>query len=78
MAIRDSVNFCNILLDDTLRQPLFRLHFNKHPWRVGLFDGENKDDRVTIETLDEILPLADRIRATVAKYDAEKKGKKEE
>lgn len=73
--MRDAVNFCNILLDDTLRQPIFRLHFNKRPWKVGLFDGDAKDERIGIETLDEILPLADRIRATVAKYEAAKKAK---
>lgn len=78
VVMRDAVNFCNILLDDTLRQPLFRLHFNGKQWRVGLFDGDNKDDKVDIEKLDDILPLADRIRATAMKYDAAKKGKEGE
>lgn len=78
VTMRDAVNFCNILLDDTIRQPLFRLHFNKRPWRVGLFDGDMKDDRVEIETLDDILSLADRIRATALKYNAVKKCKEGE
>lgn len=78
VAMRDGVNFCNILLDDKLTKPLFRLHFNKRPWRVGLFDGDNKDDRLEIEKLDDILPLADRIRATAKKYDDAKKAKTEE
>lgn len=30
----------------------------------GLFDGDNRDDRVNIDKLDDILPLGDRIRAT--------------
>lgn len=70
VAIRDGVNFCNILLDDKITKPLFRLHFNKRPWKVGLFDGDAKDDRVEIEKLDDILPLAERIRATAKKYDS--------
>lgn len=78
VAIRDGVNFCNILLDNNIQKPLFRLHFNKRPWRVGLFDGENKDDRLEIEKLDDILPLADRIRATAQKYDAARKAKEGE
>lgn len=78
IIMRDAVNFCNILLDDTIQQPLFRLQFNKRPWRVGLFDGDAKDDRVEIEKLDDILPLADRIRATALKYDAARKGKEGE
>lgn len=72
VAIRDGVNFCNILLDDKITKPLFRLHFNKRPWKVGLFDGDTKDDRVEIGKLDDILPLAERIRATAKKYDAAK------
>lgn len=78
VAIRDAVNFCNILLDDSIRQPLFRLHFNMRPWKVGLFDGETKDDRVEIEKLDDILPLAERIRATAKKYDTARTAKEGE
>lgn len=37
--------------------------------------GEYKDARVDIEKLDDILPLADRIRATAQKYDAARKAK---
>lgn len=77
IAIRDGVNFCNILLDDKITKPLFRLHFNRRPWRVGLFDGDNKDDRLEIGKLDDILPLANRIRATARKYDMAKKGKED-
>lgn len=78
VAIRDAVSFCNILLDDKITRPLFRLHFNKRPWKVGLFDGDTKDDRVEIEKLDDILPLADRIRATAKKYDAAQRAKEGE
>lgn len=75
VVMRDSVNFCNILLDDTIRKPLFRLHFNKRPWRVGLFDGERKDDKIEIQKLDDILPLADRIKNTAIQYDSAKQDK---
>ena len=78
VAIRDGVNFCNILLDDKITKPLFRLHFNKRPWKVGFFDGDTKDDRVEIEKLDDILPLAERIRATAKKYDMARTAKEGE
>ncbi len=78
VALRDGVNFCNILLDDKITRPLFRLHFNKRPWKVGFFDGDTRDDRVEIEKLDDILPLAERIRAAAKKYDAAQKAKEGE
>lgn len=77
IKLQDWQAYCNIVLDNKFKT-LLRLHFNKRPWRVGLFDGENKDDRVEIEKLDDILPLAERIRATALKYDAAKKTKEGE
>ncbi|MBQ4132861.1 MAG: type I restriction enzyme HsdR N-terminal domain-containing protein, partial [Desulfovibrionaceae bacterium] len=68
VTMRDAINYCSILLDDNNRKPVCRLHFNNKQWRVGLFDGEDKDDRVNINALEDILSLSDRIRATVLKY----------
>ena len=72
VCLKDKVNFCNILLDGSQLKPLVRFHFNKRPWRVGFFDGDNKDDRVEIEKLDDIMQYADRIRAAATKYNAPK------
>lgn len=70
VTISDAVSYCNILLDGKRSKPLLRLHFNNlGRLRVGLFDGDNKDEKLDIATLDDILPLADRIRATARKYD---------
>lgn len=78
VTMRDAQSYCAILLDDNNRKPLCRLHFNGKQWRVGLFDGDNRDDRINIEKLDDILPLGDRIRATAMQYDSAKKAKEEE
>ena len=78
VTMRDAQSYCAILLDDNNRKPLCRLHFNGKQWRVGLFDGDNRDDRVNIDKLDDILPLGDRIRATATQYDAAKKIKEGE
>lgn len=78
VTMRDAQSYCAILLDDNNRKPLCRLHFNGKQWRVGLFDGDNRDDRINIEKLDDILPLGDRIRATAMQYDSAKKAKEGE
>lgn len=62
-------SIASILLDDNRLKPLCRLYFNGKQWRVGLFDGENKDAKEDIEKLEDIIPFADRIRATALKYD---------
>lgn len=68
IRLQDWQAFCNIVLD-TRSKPIIRMHFNKKPWKVGLFDGENRDARIDIEKVEDIFGLADRIRATVAQYE---------
>lgn len=67
--MRDAKSYCAILLDDNNRKPLARMHFNGARKKlVGLFDGE-KEERIEIQSLNDMFGFADRIHATVAKYD---------
>lgn len=65
--IRDAKSYCAVLLDDNNRKPLVRLHFNRTQKYLGLFDG-NVEEKVAIDSLDEVLDYKDRICSTVEKY----------
>jgi hypothetical protein len=65
--MRDAASYCAILVDDNNRRPLARLHFNRSVKYMGLFDGE-KEERVIIESLDQIYDYSDRLRKTAARY----------
>lgn len=65
--MRDSRSYCAVLIDNNNRRPLARLHFNRNIKYVGLFDGE-KEERMRIESLDQIYDLTDRLRATAQRY----------
>ena len=67
--MRDQKSYCGILVDNNNRRPLARLHFNRTVKYLGLFDGE-KEERVKVDTLDEIYDHAERLRATAAAYSA--------
>lgn len=69
ILIRDAKSYCAVLVDNN-RKPLARLHFNRSVKYIGLFDGE-AEDRVIIESLDQIYEFSDRIRATAKKYASE-------
>ncbi|CTQ49724.1 type I restriction endonuclease [Jannaschia donghaensis] len=69
IVLRDAKSYCAILLDDNNRKPLLRLHFNRSQKFVGLFDGE-AEDRQPINSLDDMLGFAERLRATALKYAA--------
>lgn len=67
VVMRDQKSYCGILVDNNNRKPLARLWFNRNIKYLGLFDGE-KEEKVKIDTLDEIYEHANRIRATAKEY----------
>ena len=68
ISIRDRKNYCAVLLDETSRKPICRLHFNRTQKYLGLFDEQRNEQRVAIESTDDIFQYADRLLATVRQY----------
>jgi len=61
--MRDAQSYCAILLDDNNRKPICRLRFNNaQKLFLGLVDGK-EEERVAIESVDDIYNYADRITA---------------
>ncbi|MCL7997499.1 type I restriction enzyme HsdR N-terminal domain-containing protein [Brucella sp. 21LCYQ03] len=67
IAIRDAKSYCAVLLDNNNRKPIVRLHFNRATKYIGIFDGDI-EDRIIIESLDQIYQFADRIKIAAEKY----------
>ncbi|PQO24307.1 restriction endonuclease [Rhodobacteraceae bacterium WD3A24] len=65
--LRDAKSYCAVLVDDNNRKPLARMHFNTKNWQISLFDG-SKEERVKINSLNEIYDYSDRLRATAKEY----------
>lgn len=70
VAHRDVKSYFGILLDDNNRKPICRLHFNTSQKYVELFDTESREKH-SIGDLVEIYRFADRLRASVARYESE-------
>lgn len=78
IVMRDQKSYCGILLDDNNRKPICRLFNFKHfDWgmdNIGenagiyLFDNE-EPKRVSLQYIDDIYPLAERLIAAVKKYE---------
>ena len=66
---RDTISYMGILLDDTNRKTICRLHFNRRQKYIGLFDVEKAETRHPIDTLDDIYQHADQLKATVKGYE---------
>ncbi len=66
VVMRDQKSYCGILVDNNNRKPLARLWFNRSVKYIGLFDGEG-EERLIIDSLDQIYDFSDRLRATARK-----------
>lgn len=69
ISMRDTKGYCGILLDDTNRKPICRLHFNYSQKYLGVFTGKN-EERIGIDSIDDIFKHADRVKAVIAEYEA--------
>jgi hypothetical protein len=70
VVYRDAQTYFSILLDDNNRRPICRLRFNaKSVKYIGLFDAERNEEKVEIQSLDDIYNYADQLRATVLIYN---------
>jgi hypothetical protein len=67
VCMRDNKSYCAILLDDNNRKPVCRLHFNAKQLYIGLIAGKS-EEKVPIETINDIFKHATRIKETVKEY----------
>jgi predicted type IV restriction endonuclease len=70
IVMRDAKSYCAILLDDNNRKPIARLHFNRSKRYLGVFSNK-EEERVPIETLEDIYDHSERLQETVREYTAE-------
>ncbi|MBE9012575.1 type I restriction enzyme HsdR N-terminal domain-containing protein [Pseudanabaenaceae cyanobacterium LEGE 13415] len=72
VAYRDVQSYFGILFDDNNRKPICRLYFNNpKSKRIGLFEcggDEKQEEKVNIDSLNDIYKYADRLKATVEYY----------
>ncbi|MBN2562652.1 MAG: type I restriction enzyme HsdR N-terminal domain-containing protein [Phycisphaerae bacterium] len=67
--MRDTRNYCGILLDDTNRKPICRLWFNGPEKYLGLFDENKAETRELISDVNDLYRYSDALRKTVENYD---------
>ena len=81
IAYRDVQSYCGILLDDNKFKPICRLYFNNpKSLKLGLFDhgsGEKQEQKVPLNSLDDIYQYAEQLKATINHYEVAKMKDKE-
>lgn len=73
ITLRDAKNYCAILIDNNNRRPLIRFHFNNKTVKyISIFDRDKVEEKIKIDSLDDIYAYADRLRETAEAYDKAK------
>lgn len=65
VTLRDAQTYCAILLDDNNRRTIVRLYFNSAKKSLVFLDEQRHEERVYIESLDDLYKLADRLKAAL-------------
>jgi len=69
VAMRDTKSYCSVLLDDNNRRPICRFYFDGAKKQVGVFGAGKKEDRVVIESIEDLYRHAEAMRAVARLYD---------
>jgi predicted type IV restriction endonuclease len=69
VVMRDAKSYCAILIDDNNRRPLARLHLNSKSARyLSFFNAERTEEKIRIESLDDIYAYSERLKETARQY----------
>jgi len=70
IVIRDTVNYCNVVLDDSKFKIVCRFYFNNSNKKMlGLFDAEKKEEKFPITHLADIYQYAEKIKTSAILLD---------
>ncbi len=70
VAGRDVKHYYSVLLDDNNRKPICRLRFNAASKKyLGIFDENKNEEKILLNSLDDIYSHADKLKRTALFYD---------
>ncbi|MBK9746321.1 MAG: type I restriction enzyme HsdR N-terminal domain-containing protein [Chloroflexi bacterium] len=65
ITLRDAQSYCAILLDDNNRRTIVRLYFNSAKKSMVFLDEQRQEERVHIESIDDLYKYADRFKTAL-------------
>lgn len=68
IVYRDTKHYLGILLDDSNRQPICRLWFNRNQKYLGIFDADKNEEKIAIDKIEHIYIHAQAIKDGVSNY----------
>jgi hypothetical protein len=72
ISIRDTINYCGVILDASPRKTIARLYFNSAEKFIGIFDEQKNEEKLLVASLDDIYKYSDKLKSVTRYYDAQK------
>ena len=69
IVYRDTQSYFGILLDNNNRKPICRLHLNGGVKYISTFHNDRKEEKVKMESIDDIFNFEEQLLMTVKNYD---------
>jgi hypothetical protein len=70
--IREYLKFCAVILDDSIRKPICRLYFDNPQKLIGIFDTAKNEEKMKIDSLEDIHKYSNKFIEIVKYYDSQK------
>jgi len=68
LVARDNKSYFGVLYEDNNRKWICRLHFNTKQKYIGIHETEKKEEKYTIEKLEDIYKYADKLKTVAVRY----------
>ena len=60
------MNFCNIILDDSIFKIIIRFYFHSNKKQIGIWDENKQEQKFLIEEINDIYKYTDLIRKSLS------------
>jgi len=70
--IRDTINYCGVVLDGSPRKTIARMYFNGAEKYLTIMNEQRAEEKFALTSLDDLYKYGDKLKAIVSFYDAQK------
>ncbi len=72
ISIRDTINYCGVVIDASPRKTVARLYFNGPEKFIGIFDEQKNEERLPVASLDDLYNYSDKLKSIACYHDSQK------
>lgn len=68
VVLKDTQNYCGVLLDNNVRRPICRFYFGRDKYQLRPINEDKTETRLELSAIESIAQYADELKAIVTRY----------